>query len=139
MDAFDMLRSLAADLAGTLPAKVAPSVPSTPSALTGKLPLATPGPYMTSGGVKGSEKLARLYKWINARGISLQTMSTDECVLAALPRLLQAAKDLDAAIAHVKAGGVLPAGTASLPDLEFIARALAGLMTRLPANRIGSY
>ena len=134
----DLAADLAADLAGTMPAKVAAPVANPVNrAEFFILPMANPGEYHTSYGVPGSRKLSMFYKWLNARGISLVTMSTDECVLAALPRLRAAASDLDAAIAHVKAGGKLGPSVASLPDLEFTARALAGLMTRIPANRVG--
>lgn len=72
-----------------------------------------------------SERLRRVYGFLNHRGIHLHTTSTDECVRSYWPQLVAALADVEAG----KVSGCAP------HQIEAMARDLRGIMHRLPQNR----
>lgn len=94
-----------------------------------------PAAMRTPSGVQMSDRAARIYGWLNARGISLTTFSTDDCVERCYPALQAAHADLTKLLGLlVGAGrsGDLPSDV----ELDAMVRDLESIMSRRPAARV---
>lgn len=88
-------------------------------------PLERPPARKTSHGVTCSDRLSRLYTWLNANQVGLSDFSTDNGVTREMQRLIKLRDELEALRAAAPA-----------QYLDDLAADLAALMRRTPAARV---
>lgn len=91
------------------------------------LPFAKPPLRKTAHGVSMSDRLSRLYTWLQDNGVGLNDFSTDNCVEREMPKLVALRDELD---------GLRDRRVVPVDYLNHLAADLHNLMQRTPANRV---